>query len=243
MARVILIASGKGGAGKTTVCAFLGEALAAKNRRTLLVELDSGLRALDVALRVTENLVFDLGDVMRGSCKTQEAVCSCPFQKNLSVICAAARPAAVPATAISELAEELAGEYDFILLDCPAGIGYELAYAAAASDEALVVATPDPASMRGARAASDAMRSLGLADFRLVIERCTRKPKQLSPLENLDQVIDGAGVQLIGVIWEDAKTRAAAASGTALPEDSPNKKTFSDLASRLCGERVPLDFK
>ncbi|MBP6887394.1 MAG: AAA family ATPase [Oscillospiraceae bacterium] len=243
MAKVVLVASGKGGAGKTTVCAFLGQALAAKNRRALLVELDSGLRALDVALGVTEGLVFDLGDVMRGSCATREAIRPCPFRKDLSVICAAAKPAAVPATAISELAAELSGEYDFILLDCPAGIGYELAYAAVASDQALIVATPEPASVRGARAAADAIKNLGLADLRLVIERCPKKPKQLDPLRDLDQVIDGAGVQLLGVIWEDAKTKASAASGAPLPEDSPNKKAFSDLASRLCGERVPLDFK
>lgn len=243
LAKVVLVASGKGGVGKTSVCAFLGQALAAKNRRALLVELDSGLRALDVALGVTENLVFDLGDVMRGSCATREAVCLCPFQKNLAVICAAARPAAVPATAISQLAAELSEDYDFILLDCPAGIGYELAYAAVASDAALVVATPEPASVRGARAAADAIKNLGLADPRLVIERCPKKPRQLDPLRDLDQVIDGAGTRLLGVIWEDPKTRAAFASGMPLPEESPNKKAFSDLARRLCGERVPLNFK
>ena len=92
MAKIILVASGKGGAGKSTVSALLGEAFAFKKSPVLLVELDSGLRSLDVALGVTENIVFDMGDIIRGSCEIKDAVINCPFCPNLSLISAAAKP-------------------------------------------------------------------------------------------------------------------------------------------------------
>lgn len=243
MAKIILVASGKGGAGKSTVSALLGETFAFSGRPTLLIELDSGLRSLDVALGVTRDLVFDLGDVMRGSCEAKDAATACPFCPMLSVICAAAKPVAVPATAISEIAETVGAAFDYIILDCPAGIGYALEFASECADMALVVATPDPSSIRAARSASLALEAHGLEDRRLVIERCPQKPKKLAPLDNLDQVIDGAELRLIAVIWEDPETRAAVDSGRALSADSPNRKTFIDLARRILGERVPLGFQ
>ena len=94
MAKVILIASGKGGVGKSTVSALLGEALAFAGHPTLLAELDSGLRSLDVALGVTAGVLFDMGDVARG-CAPADAVMQCPFCEKLSLICASASNAAV----------------------------------------------------------------------------------------------------------------------------------------------------
>lgn len=243
LAKIILVASGKGGAGKSTVSALLGEAFASKKHRALIIELDSGLRSLDVALGVTENIVFDLGDIIRGSCDIRDAVAPCPFCEGLSLIPAAAKQILVSSDTINEISAAIGEEYEYIILDCPAGIGEALENAAGCADVGLVVATPDPSSVRGARSAGALLASLGVPERRLIIERCPKKAKNLAPIKNLDEIIDGAELRLIGVIWEDPMTRSAMDSGTSLSYESPNYQTFRDLSERICGKNIPLGFK
>ena len=240
MAKIILVASGKGGAGKSTVSALLGEALAFTKSRVLLIELDSGLRSLDVALGVSEHIVFDMGDIVRGSCETKDALLVCPFCPNLSLIAAAAKPVIITTEMIKKIEEELGKDFEFIILDCPAGIGLELENAAKCADMGLVVATPDPSSVRGARAAGNLLSSCGLKNRRLIIERCPTKAKNLSPIKNLDEMIDGSELQLISVIWEDPLTRICMDSGRPLELYQPNFQNFRDLAERVRGKYIPL---
>ncbi len=243
MSKIILVASGKGGAGKSTVSALLGEAFASKNHRTLVIELDSGLRSLDVAFGVTESIVFDLGDIIRGSCGIRDAAVPCPFCEGLSLITAAAKPVPVTSDIILKIAVEFAEEFEYIILDCPAGIGETLENAAKCAELGLVVATPDPSSIRGARSAGALLSSIGVLERRLIIERCPQKAKNLAPIKHLDEIIDGAELQLIGVIWEDPMTRSAMDSGKALSYESPNYQTFRDLSERIRGRYIPLGFK
>ena len=243
MAKIILVASGKGGAGKSTVSALLAEAFAAKKHPTLVIELDCGLRSLDVAFGVTENVVFDLGDIIRGSCNIRDAVIPCRFCEGLSLIAAAAKPAEVTELTLRKITAELGGEYEYIIFDCPAGIGEALESAAKCADLGLVVATPDPSSVRGARSAGALLASCGLTERRLIIERCPQKAKKLAPIKNLDEIIDGSELQLIGVIWEDPLTRSAMDSGIPLAFESPNYQTFRDLSERIGGKYIPLGFK
>lgn len=235
--------SAKGGAGKSTVSALLGEALAFLGRRVLLLELDSGLRSLDVALGITKDLVFDLGDVARGSGSIGDAAMPCPFCKNLSVICAAAAPGPIGEGTLRGVCGAVSADFDFVILDCPAGLGESFSAAAAVSDLGLVVATPDPSSVRAAGAAARALSEKRVGESRLVIERCPRRAKKLAPFKNLDEIIDGAELRLIGVIWEDPLTRRAMDEGVPLPPESPNHRAFTDLGRRITGERVPLGFK
>lgn len=243
MAKIILVASGKGGAGKSTVSALLGEALAFSESKVLLLELDSGLRSLDVALGVTENILFDMGDIIRGSCDIQDAVVKSPFCPKLSLIAAAAKSVAVTENTIRQILSELDKQYDFIILDCPAGIGGELENAAKCSDLALVVATPDPSSVRGARTTGALISDFSIKEKRLVIERCPRKAKELSPFKNLDEMIDGSELQLIAVIWEDPAIRVSMDSGKPLDRSDINFETFRDLSERVRGKYIPLGFK
>lgn len=243
MARIILVASGKGGSGKSTVSALLGEAFGFTKSRTLIIELDSGLRGLDVALGVTDKILFDMGDIIRGSCDIRDAVTVCPFCPNLSLITAAAKPVEVTSGIIKKIASEVGNDFEYIILDCPAGIGRELENAAACADIALVIATPDPSSVRGARATGALLSSFGVKEIRLVIERCPEKAKKLSPIKNLDEIIDGTELQLIAVIWEDPLTRKAMDSGEPAESTGPNYKTFRDLAERIRGKYIPLGFK
>ncbi len=243
MAKVILVASGKGGVGKSTVSALLGEAFAFSKSPVLLLELDSGLRSLDVALGVSEHIVFDMGDIIRGSYNIKDAVINCPFCPNLSLIAAAAKPVAVTEEVIRKISAELGTYYEYIILDCPAGIGPELEEASKCADLGLVVATPDPSSIRGARAAGILISSCGTKECRLIIERCPTKAKKLSPIKNLDEIIDGTELRLISVIWEDPSTRDSIDSGEPLDDTVLNYECFRDLAERIRGKNIPLGFK
>ena len=243
MAKIILVASGKGGVGKSTVSALLGESLASSKSTVLLLELDSGLRSLDVALGVSEHIVFDMGDIIRGSCEIKDAVTNCSFCPNLSLIAAAAKPVSVTEEVIKKINATLGTYYEYIILDCPAGIGEELEEAAKCADLGLVVATPDPSSIRGARAAGALLASCGTKERRLIIERCPIKAKKLHPIKNLDEIIDGSELRLIGVIWEDPSTRASMDSGTPLDPSGINYETFRALAERIRGKNIPLGFK
>lgn len=243
MAKIILVASGKGGVGKSTVSAFLGEAFAYLKSRTLIIELDSGLRSLDVALGVSDKILFDMGDIIRGSSDIKNATVECPFCPNLSLIPAAAKPVLITDEAIKNITDKIGLFYDFIILDCPAGIGPELENAAKCADLGLVVATPDPSSIKGARAAGALLASSGLKNRRLVIERCPVKAKKLAPVRNLDEIIDGTELQLISVIWEDPATRISMDSGEPLDDTQPNFECFRNLAERICGKNIPLGFK
>lgn len=242
MEKVILVASGKGGAGKSTVSALLGEALAFKGKKVLVIELDSGFRSLDVAFGVTENLLFDFGDVIRQNCKIEDAAMPCSFCKNLSVICAASTAAEFSSDDISKTVSE-SSAFDYIIFDCPAGIGNALESAAKVSELALITATPDPSSVRAARSASLYLEKCGLKNRRLIIERCPDKPSKLSPLKNLDEIIDGTELQLIGVIFEDTLVRKAMDSGSGLSPESVNYKAFGNIAERILGKYIPLGFK
>lgn len=243
MAKNILVASGKGGAGKSTVSVFLGEALAESKSSVLILELDCGLRNLDVSLGLTDEIVFDFGDILRGSCEIKDAVYPCRFRPNLSLIPASLKPVSVTAKDIEKIVSELGEKFEYIIFDCPAGLGDIFESAAAFADTALVIATPDPSSIRGARTTGAELLSLGVKERRLVIERCPEKAKNLAPINNLDEIIDGSELQLIGVIWEDPSVRKAMDCGAPLEFDSPNYKTFRDLSERIRGKYIPLGFK
>ena len=242
MKKTILVASGKGGAGKTTVSALLGEAFAFGGDKVLIIELDSGLRSLDVALGVTKNLLFDFGDIVRSGCKIEDAAMPCPFCKNLSVICASAKNMEFSGDDLKKITESCFA-FDYVIFDCPAGIGSTLENAAAVSDMALIIATPDPSSVRAARNTSLLIEKCGLKNRRLIIERCPDKPQKLAPLKNLDEMIDGTELQLIGVIREDPLVRRAIDSGAALTNESVNYKAFRNIAERISGKQIPLGFK
>lgn len=242
MARVILVASGKGGVGKSTVTAFVAQSLAAHGKRVLVAELDAGFRCLDVAFGLGESVVMDFGDVLRGNASAKDAARQCPFAPNVSVICSPVSYEKGELLSVGNLLEN-EDDYDFILLDCPAGIGRALKAAAKIATEALVVATPDPSSVRAAKVTGQSLRDLGIENRRLVIERCPVRPKLLSPYHNLDEIIDQSSLQLIGIVWEDGETRLAIDSGRPLSKKCPNKVMFDDIAARIGGVRVDLGVK
>lgn len=240
MSKVILITSGKGGTGKTTVTQLLGRALAESGKNVLLLELDSGLRGMDLMLGVSDRAVYDISDVLRGMCRPARAITAVPTAGgNLHYIAAAAdRHFVADKGNLALLLRGFAGVYDFLLLDTAAGLGRDIDVAAGVADTALIVTNADRVSARGAAAVAACLP----CPVRLVINRF-RMNSLVPDMPTLDAVIDAAGVQLISVIPFDNAVPAAESAGLPLPANSPAKGEIADLARRILGERVPLNQK
>mgnify|MGYP000865076450 CR=1 FL=1 len=242
MNSVTVIASGKGGAGKSTVTAGLGAALAARGRRVLLIDGDAGLGCLDHMLGVSERRVFDLADVVSGAAEPDKAVYVSSFSPNLFLLPA---PGAEEDVVSPDIMRELAGVfsryYDYVLIDSPAGVGQGFFSAAAAARRALLVATPDPVCLRDTAQTRLRLREAGVAQQRLVINRFSGAAfRRQGYYRDLDAVIDAAGVRLIAVVPDDPRLAAAAANARPAPEKSPGGMALARLAARMEGERVPL---
>lgn len=237
-----VITSGKGGVGKSTLAVGLGRALAQRGRRVLLVDCDAGLRSLDRMTGVEENLVFDIADVVFARCAPAEAIYPCGETQGLFLL---------PAPSLGEdmirpgvmrkLVPLLKRYFDHVLLDSSAGVGSGFRSAAAGADRALVVCSPDPVCVRSAATARELLARLQVPEARLAINRFNgRLFRQTGAYGDLDGVIDGAGIRLMGVVPEDFSLAAAFLQGKGAPEDSPGMKALCRVAGRLEGETIPI---
>lgn len=241
MARTIFITSGKGGAGKSTVTALVGAALAQQGQRVLLLELDVALRSLDIMLGLDKTIVYDLSDILTGRCPPIKAIYPCHDLTNLHLIAAPGRPGVqLSKDELIRLVGQLKSCYDFILLDSPAGVGSGFSLGGAVADEAVVVVTPDPVCIRDGRVASDLLDDYGLSRQFLVINRMgrTRKAKKLGC--KLDSAIDSVGVQLLGVVPEDEVVHLSLGTGRMLFTNTRARMACENIAGRLLGRRIPL---
>jgi septum site-determining protein MinD len=238
MAKKIIVASGKGGVGKSTVAAGLCRCLRARGKRVLAMDCDVGLRSLDLLLHAGEGLVFDWGDVLDETCTVEQAIVPAD---GVSLLAAPLqRGVAYTREQMRSLAERLDPLFDYILLDAPAGICGEFHLAAAMADSAIVIATPDTVCLRAAEKASAALQTLGVGSQRLVLNRFLVPAVEHSFLHNIDEAIDRTGVQLLGVIPEDPEVTYRTPSGDALPPKSPAQRAMERIAMRIEGENVPL---
>lgn len=239
MSHIIVVTSGKGGTGKTAASLYTGAALARKGRRVLLIEMDAGLRGLDIAMGVSDKTAFDMSDVLLGRMELQKAVVECPFAPGFYLLPASARREASPQQdGLSKMIRQAGGWYDMILLDSPAGLGKGFDVSLQAADSAILVVTPDPIAIRDAAATAQLIFEHGKG-CRLLINRVPPRARQLL-VPDLDSIIDTVGVQLVGAIFEDAQLQTAMAQGKSLPFESPAAQEFENIASRLEGEYVPL---
>lgn len=237
MAQIILVASGKGGSGKSSFVTGVGRALTALGKKVLVVDCDIGLRSLDIMLDVTEKVVFDWGDLLLERCTAEQAII-----KGSMDLLAAPRNYCDDLTpdATAKLFKSFSEDYDYILLDSPAGIDRGFSLAASAADRAVVVSTPDNVCVRSCSRAFDELRRMGKEDVRLVINMFEVKPVCKRKLLNIDQCIDETGVQLLGVVPRDYNISFSTVTGKQPPSDSPATLAFSRIARRLTGQRIPL---
>ena len=233
VARKIVVTSGKGGVGKTTLTANLGRALAELGQRVVLVDVDFGLNNLDVVLGVENKIVYDMNDVIDGRCRVKQALIQDNDRKNLFVLPSGNVNAFTQITGqqIRLIINGLEGLFDFILIDCPAGIDLGFHRAVSCSEEAIVVATPTLTSLRDADKVITVLRSYKPESIKLVVNRARgdliMNDKMMMPRE----IQDLLRVELIGVLPEEDEVFLS--GGYALSKRSDSFKAYKILANNL----------
>ncbi len=243
-ARVIVITSGKGGVGKTTTTANIGAALAEKEHKVLLIDTDIGLRNLDVVMGLENRIVYDLIDVIEGRCRISQALIKDKRCQNLVLL-----PAAqirdkndVSTEQMKELIFSLKDSFDYILIDCPAGIEQGFKNAIAAADEAIVVTTPEVSATRDADRIIGLLEAAGIKNPRLVINRLRIDMVKDKNMLGVEDILEILAVKLLGVVPDDENVVISTNKGEPLvyKGDSLAAKAFKNIASRIEGVEVPL---
>ncbi len=244
MDNVIVVASGKGGTGKSTVCICLSVALVKKGKRVLLIDCDCGMRGLDIMLDIEQDILFDASDAVCGNCTFAEAIYGSRHNKNLFLMAAPfdAENELSPSV-FKQLVDSVKTAFDYVIIDSPAGISSGFVTAAAPADRALIVTNAEPTGVRGGLKVRKKLEALGIKNLRLVINRFDRKMfKKLGFYEDLDAVIDAAQTQLIALVPFSIEISVIMQRGAAGLENSSALAVFDRLADRLEGKRVPLLF-
>ena len=244
-AQCIMLCSGKGGTGKSTVSVLLGASLARLGHKVLLIELDSGLRSVDIIAGVYGRTVYDIEDVLCGRCEGGKAIVSSPLYTGLSVISAPYEGGEVLAAPLGRLVTAMRPYFDFILLDTAAGMGAPFTAADRIADKALLVLTPDPVALRDGKIVADRLLASAREQsaVRLVMNRVTRESfGKRAAVADLDECIDTVGAQLLAVIPESKPLQLAGSNGSVPPAADPAVIAGQAMAKRLCGQRVPLTY-
>jgi septum site-determining protein MinD len=243
-AKVITIASGKGGVGKTTAVANIAVALAARGQRVTCIDGDIGLRNLDVVLGLENRIVYDLVDVIEGRCRLRQAMIRDKRLSELYLIPAAQTrdKTAVSPSDMVRLCDELRPEVDWIIIDSPAGIERGFKNAIAPSDRVLVMTNPEVSAVRDADRVIGLLEAEGKGPAALLINRLNPAMVRRGDMLSVDDVLDLLAIELIGIVPEDEYVVVASNKGTPLALDGKNKagQAFQNIARRLMGEKVPF---
>lgn len=244
MGEVIVITSGKGGVGKTTTTANLGTGLALKGKKVVLIDTDIGLRNLDVVLGLENRIVYDLVDVVEGVCRIKQAIIKDKRYEGLYLLPAAQTrdKTAVNPKQMKELCDGLKQEFDYILIDCPAGIEQGFKNAIAGADKAIVVTTPEVSAVR------DADRIIGLLEAsevnnpKLLVNRVRIDMVKRGDMMNIDDIIDILAIELIGVVPDDEKIVVSTNRGEPAVTDSKSLagQAYRNITRRIMGEQVAM---
>jgi len=241
--RAIVITSGKGGVGKTTATANLGLGLARHDRKVVLIDGDIGLRNLDIIMGLENRIVYHLVDVVRGRCQVRQALVKDKRFPHLSLLPASQidQKEAISPEQMRELAAQLKEDFDFVLIDCPAGIEQGFRNAVAGADEAIVITTPDVSPVR------DADRVIGLlqnslGDPQLIINRMSTQMVQRGDMLDQQDVLDILAVNLLGIVPEDEEVVVAGNRGSpvVLNDKSQSGQAYARIVRRILGEDVPI---
>lgn len=240
MGTSVMVTSGKGGTGKTSLTAGVASCLAALGHRVLCIDLDIGLRNLDIALGLSDRAVMDFTDVIERRCPLLAAVAEHPDIRGLFLLTAPLTLERLDIEGFCALVDDARDYYDYIFMDSPAGLGEGFQLAMAAADRAILVSATDPAALRDAqRAVSELVRQVD--ELHLVMNRV--QPKLIGKLRtSIDNAMDAAGLPLLGVVPEDKNVMLAAGSGTplVLMTYKGAAPAYLNIARRLLGQRVPL---
>lgn len=243
MSEVIVVTSGKGGVGKTTTSANVGTGLAMLNKKVVLIDTDIGLRNLDVVMGLENRIVYNLVDVVEGNCRIKQALIKDKRYPNLYLLPSAQTKdkTSVNPEQMKTLTEELKEEFDYIILDCPAGIEQGFKNAIAGADRALIVTTPEVSAIR------DADRIIGLLEANeigrtdLIVNRIRMDMVKKGDMMSIDDVVDILSINLIGAVPDDENIVISTNQGEPLVgSEAMAGQAYLNICKRVIGEDVPL---
>lgn len=243
MGEVIVVTSGKGGVGKTTTVANLGTGLAQLGKKVVIVDTDIGLRNLDVVMGLENRIVYNLIDVVEGNCRLKQALIPDRRVEGLYLLPTAQTrdKTAVTPEQMRKLIEQLQDQFDYILLDCPAGIEQGFQNAIAAAARAIVIATPEVSAIRDADRIIGLLESSGIRNIQLVINRVRPDMIARGDMMSVDDVVEILAVDLIGAIPDDEQIVISTNQGAPLSgKSSLAEQAYRNICRRITGEEVPF---
>jgi septum site-determining protein MinD len=243
MGEVIVITSGKGGVGKTTTTANIGVGLATLDKKVVVIDTDLGLRNLDVVMGLENRIVYNLVDVVEGKCRAKQALIKDKRYESLYLLPSAQTKdkSAVSPEQMKKLTEELAEEFDYVLVDCPAGIEQGFQNAIAGATRAIIVTTPEVAAIRDADRIIGLLTKNQMQQLELVINKIRMDMVQRGDMMSVEDVCEILPIHLLGAIPDDEQIVIATNQGEPVIEtDSLSGKAFRNICKRIIGEEVPL---
>ncbi|HAH97012.1 MAG TPA: septum site-determining protein MinD [Firmicutes bacterium] len=246
---VLVVTSGKGGVGKTTTVANIGTGLAKRGKKVVMVDADIGLRNLDVVMGLENRIVFDLVDVVEQQCRLKQALIKDKRLEGLYLLPAAQtrEKDAIQPGQMKALCDELRKEFDYVILDCPAGIEQGFKNAVAGADEAVIVTTPEVSAVRDADRIVGLLQASGITNPKLLINRIRPDMIKKGDMMDVEDVNDILALELLGIIPDDETIIISTNRGepAVLDQDSHAGEAYRNIVARLEGENVPfmtLDF-
>ena len=243
MSEIIVITSGKGGVGKTTTSANVGTGLAILGKKVVLIDTDIGLRNLDVVMGLENRIVYNLVDVVEGNCRMKQALIKDKRYPNLFLLPSAQTrdKTSVNPGQMVKLVDDLREEFDYVLLDCPAGIEQGFQTAIAGADRALVVTTPEVSAIRDADRIIGLLEASGMKTIDLVVNRIRMDMVRRGDMMSLDDVMDILAIDIIGAVPDDEDIVISTNQGEPLVGiGTPAGQAYMDICKRITGETVPL---
>lgn len=241
MGEVIVITSGKGGVGKTTTTANIGVGLATLGKKVVVIDTDLGLRNLDVVMGLENRIVYNLVDVVEGNCRMKQALIKDKQYENLYLLPSAQtkdKTAVLPGQ-VRKLTEQLAEDFDYVLIDCPAGIEQGFQNAIAGATRAIVVTTPEVSAIRDADRIIGLLEKNGIKKVDLIINRIRMAMVKRGDMMSVEDVTEILAIHLIGAIADDERIVVATNQGEpVIGTDSLAGKAYMNICRRITGEEV-----
>ena len=244
MGEVIVITSGKGGVGKTTTTANLGSALALKGKKVVLVDTDIGLRNLDVVMGLENRIVYDIVDVVEEKCKLRQALIKDKSFEHLFLLPAAQTrdKSAINEQQLKELTSKLKEEFDYIIIDCPAGIEQGFKNAIAGADRAIVVTNAEISSIRDADRIIGLLEASEIRNPELIVNRLRPNMVKKGEMMDVDDIVDLLSINLLGVVPDDEFiiTQTNKGEPAVINKKAPSGKAYLEIARRILGENIDV---
>ncbi|GAC41384.1 septum site-determining protein MinD [Paenibacillus popilliae] len=244
MGEAIVVTSGKGGVGKTTTSANLGTALALLGKKVCMVDTDIGLRNLDVVMGLENRIIYDICDVADGRCQLNQALVKDKRFDELYMLPAAQTKDkdAVSPEQVKDIILELKKDYEYTIIDCPAGIEQGFKNAIAGADSAIVVTTPENAAVRDADRIIGLLENANVGSPKLIVNRIRSSMVKSGEMLDLDDILQVLNIELLGIVPDDELVIRAANTGepTVMNPDSRAAVAYRNIARRILGDMVPL---